>query len=318
MTATEATDQIDQATYQAQFFRPKETWRDAWIACDGIRVNYRLGWENGTAILCRVLKTLGRPDGSFAAAEVGAHPAYALVHRYTTLTMHDLAAKDIGSNRVSLKIFDDLRQIAQGAAWSSIAQQHDILGRGFVAVTGDTASLTDLGRAAILDFETAQERNVPSVVLSTLQREGFEIVATDPAKWDTLHGKTQKLMIACGWVALENKKPVLTPLGQDIYKHVVLAKTEEVAAEPAAAPPASDNKFIYFNIGKTAVRVNPAHRKAFDVISQTPTEWEAAVHRATRAYLTEVKWVVVRNGVPTLTELGQRVADTAAARLRAA
>ena len=52
------------------------------------------------------------------------------------------------------------------------------------------------------------------------------------------------------------------------------------------------------------VRVNPAHRVAFEIVMQTPSKWEADVHPKTRTYLVEQKWIAVTNGRPSFTNFG--------------
>jgi hypothetical protein len=75
-------------------------------------------------------------------------------------------------------------------------------------------------------------------------------------------------------------------------------------------PAAPDNKFVFVTIAGEKLRVNPMHRKAFEVITGTPAEWEA-IHAKTRNYVVNVGWVKVQEGVPALTKLGEQVREAA-------
>lgn len=75
------------------------------------------------------------------------------------------------------------------------------------------------------------------------------------------------------------------------------------------APP--ENKFVYVTVADQRVRVNPKHREAFEVITNSPEKWDDEVHAKTRNYLVAATWVAVHNDKPVLTDFGQQVMQAA-------
>jgi hypothetical protein len=99
-------------------------------------------------------------------------------------------------------------------------------------------------------------------------------------------------------------------------KEQAARRAERRAAEPPAAPKVTirhfasvppDDKFVFVEVAGQRIRVNPMHRKAFNVILDTPEKWEVDIHGKTRGYVLEMGWVVVKNGTPALTELGEEI-----------
>ena len=208
------------ATYNFTFFRPYDVCRDGWVEYAGVgKVNYRIGMEFGPALLAKLMADM--PDGDIDVTEV--HAKVPLSHYLPSL--HTLAAIN-DSLCFTLAMYKSLNNLT---AWPNIDNKNDLLARGLVTRDG---LMTDKGQQAIVDYETTQEKQTPNVVLTVNQREAFHVIVDSPEKWNDLHGKTQNLMINSGWVEMQGKLPVLTSLGNDIFKYVVSAPQIENDATP--------------------------------------------------------------------------------------
>ena len=216
-------------TYRFSFFRPRESWRDAWVECPSFegRINFRLGSEYGNAMLARLMVEAGLPDGDIVATEVRAKAP--LVQYFESL--HRLAAHKHESSPIALTLAMHtslVKLIASKTAWATITNKNDLLVRGYVVADEKSVSVTEEGLAAKKAYDATMERQTPNVVLTPHQREAFHVIVNSPEKWKDLHGKTQNLMVNSGWVEMNGSKPSLTNLGQDIFKYVVNSAPSEI------------------------------------------------------------------------------------------
>lgn len=216
-----------QPAYRFTFYRPSEVWKDGWIECDGIgRVNYRLGMEFGPALLSKVIKLTGKPDGDITCDEV--RTSRPLKHYFVSAyALADMAKADTS---ISVPVAKSLALIMAGN--TNIDNMNDLIARGFVSDN----QITETGKDALALHEAVNARAAPTVTLTVSQREAFGIVANSPDKWDDLHGKTQNLLINSGWVEMIGKVPSLTSTGLDIYQNIVTApKNQTEATAPSEA-----------------------------------------------------------------------------------
>lgn len=88
-------------------------------------------------------------------------------------------------------------------------------------------------------------------------------------------------------------------------------KVVKIKAGRARKPAPPENKFVYVIVADQRVRVNPKHREAFEVITNSPEKWDEEVHAKTRNYLVAATWVAVQNDKPVLTDFGQQVMQAA-------
>lgn len=216
-------------TYRFAFFRPKETWRDAWVECPVFegRVNYRLGSEFGNAMLARLMVEAGFPDGDIVATEVRAKvPLVQYFESLYRLASHKSESTPI---QLTLAMHSSLTKlISDERTWPTISNQNDLLARGYVVADKTSALVAAEGLTAVSLYNATTERQTPNVVLTPHQREAFHVIVNSPNKWKDLHGKTQNLMVNSGWVEMNGSMPSLTNLGQDIFKYVVNSAPTEI------------------------------------------------------------------------------------------
>ena len=254
--------------YQFTFYHPYDICQDGWAECDGERIYHRLGLEFGVVVLCRALKALGKPDGDIVATQVQSKNP--LIQYFES--MHRLASCLPVNIQFSSPVYKSLALLAENPnAWSKIENKNDLLARDLVRQPLSDGVLSDAGKAALEAYSKGRQKE-NNAVLTTGQKEALALVL-DNGKWDDVHGKTQNVLIASGWVEMTGKVASLTPSGQEVYQKAISApKIEITDTEPSEAAIKAlialrDNPNVW---GKTGPRMK-GDLKARDFVSVEST-----------------------------------------------
>jgi hypothetical protein len=253
-----------EGVYQFTFYHPYDICQDGWAECDGERIYHRLGLEFGVAVLSRALKALGKPDGDIVATEVQSKNP--LIQYFES--MHRLASCLPVNIMFSTPVYKSLALLAENPDdWSKIENKNDLLARDLVI----DGILTDAGKTALEEYSKGRQKE-NNAVLTTGQKEALALML-DNGKWDDVHGKTQNVLIASGWVEMTGKVASLTPSGQEAYQKAISApKIEITDTEPSEAAIKAlvalrDNPNVW---GKTGTRMK-GDLKARDFVSVEST-----------------------------------------------
>ncbi len=215
----------DTPAYMADLYRPREVWQDAWVRCSGIKIEFRIGWENGIAMLCRMLQRAGYPDGDMLLTEVGVKNSpegirqyFESIYKQAQQSIHDTPVPSL----ISAVLYKALCQISNGAPWKNSQYKTALLAREFV---DDDGRLLPAGKEAVTAFEATEMSAANSAIVSPGQKDALRILIQG-GKTDDFHGRTINSMIREGWVEYNGDKLVATLRGEFIYKAATAPEPE--------------------------------------------------------------------------------------------
>lgn len=295
--------------YEASFYIPRDC-EDAWIECQDIRLTYRFCWENGAAMLCRVLKATDRPDGEMVVTQTGTRPQYALVH--TIESIHRRAESRLFPNDgiipiPSAALYADLCQVS----WAKVQDQHGLLARDFVLVSGDTVTLTESGRTAKTNYETGVmlpraiktdspteivEREVEDVLPDGIYASLGSVLAGD-----SLRPKSIAAMLSRRLVTLEGETITLTALATQKMAEYEATKAERDAAHQRRQAEREARRAM------PRVTLSEVQQESFRIATTVAYRWHDLVPTRTRTLMIREGWIKIEDGMPVLTPTGRAV-----------
>jgi hypothetical protein len=281
--------------YSMTFFRPRETWIDAWIECRGIKLTYNLGAEFGPYMMARVLKHREMPDGDVLITEVGVRPENALIHTHESLD-HLATITPYGNticvSSITSAMHAAMTLIAGSAdAWPSIACQDALIGRDFVLVDGAQAVLTDAGETAKGIYETYHSGISPkpkAIALTPSLHATLIGLRDGTTQWADLHSRTRGVLMRDG----------LTKEDGTFVETTNAAITDFAATVMERAERASQPK------GEKKIFLTPHQVSAFEIVRTSPWKWLTEVPLRTRNVMTEAGWIMDDDDMPVVTPTG--------------
>jgi hypothetical protein len=297
-------------TYLLTYYRPRETWQDAWIKCGDIRVEYDFGPEYGPPMMCRVLRMLGKPDGDFVVQEVGVKREFA--QRWYAESIYSMSDY-VSQHVLSAKLYEALCIVAADSeTWTKTETtlQHALVARNYVLADELDAMVTPEGKTALAAYVAKyitkeklaaepvvrapivpRERD-PNAVVSASIYSTLLTLRESPAKGPDLHGLTKRALLVSGFVVGEDNWN-LTKAAHD-----AIARHEAVAAEVAEKVATKS---------EPAVRVSTSQAAAFEVVRRKPYAWTSDVPGRTRNFMVAEGWVIVKDDIPSFTDTGRKV-----------
>lgn len=284
--------------YRFNFFRPSEVYVDAWVAHPTFgKVHYRLGSENGMAMLAHLMQAAGQEDGDVVATEV--RRKVPLVQYFESL--HRLATYRQPS-APSLPVVHALTRLHENPrAWPLIQCKTDLLGREYVTIEDNAATLTAAGDAARLGEAPARKVAIDTGVISTIAYTGLRQVQM--GYWATIDGRA-KLYLAKNQLVDDETVTEAGLAAMTAYEAVygrleIVAPVEKL---PLVTKPPREPK-------EKRVILSEKQMEAFRIVVKQPYRWDSVASR-TRNVMTASNWVTVdHNHLPKLTPEGQRIYD---------
>jgi hypothetical protein len=295
--------------YRAFFYIPRDI-EDAWIECQNIRLTYRFCWENGATMLCRVLKAAGHPDGEMVVTQTGTRPQYALVHNIKS--MYQQADYRLFSNDdiipiPSAALYADLCQVS----WAKIQDQHGVLARDFVLVSGDTVTLTEAGRTAKTNFETgvmrpkAVKADSPTEIVERevedVLPDGFYANLQSVLAGDSLRPRSIAALLARRLVTMEGETVALTALATQKMTEYEATKADRDAERQRQRAEREARRAM------PRVTLSEQQRESFRIATTVAYRWHDMVPTRTRTLMIREGWIAIEDGMPVLTKTGRAV-----------
>jgi hypothetical protein len=197
--------------YQFTLYRPREAWQDFCLSGHGISLSYRPGTENGYAMLGRVMKWCGMPDGEVHISGAGKDT---IAHSLPSSAY--LGELPIGFMTITREIYTLL--------CAPVKRSVTLIARDLATPDGQ---LTEAGIRVKAEYESRlqaeQEESATKLVwLTPGQLMAFEIVRDGKLRqWSDTHGKTKNFMVRSGWVEVIDNVPVITELGQQVWQKFI-------------------------------------------------------------------------------------------------
>lgn len=276
------------AVYRFRLFRPVEAWRDAWVECLPYgRINFRLGFENGMAILSHAMQTDGYPDGDIDVVEIKGRLTQHLESLYR---LAEYAVPSV----VSPLVFQALNLlIAKDTAWPSIDCKLDLIGRGFVS----QGVLTDAGRDAIARYgqpivRTVEPKSDQPTTISAAAYVGLRYVKMQA--WSSVHPATKTALLKREFV--DEAGASVTDAGE-----TAIAEYEAVHGARVIPPPEPPKE--------KRVVLTSGQIEAFQIALKRPYRWPSDVPTRTANVMVEAGWIVIIDDFPKVTKAGAEIYD---------
>lgn len=278
--------------YRFSFYRPSEVYFDAWVAHPVFgRVNFRLGSENGIAMLAYLMQASGQPDGDIVATEI--RRKVPLVQYFESL--HGLAAYRQPGSVPPLPVIQALARLQESPlAWAMIPCKADLLAREYVVIENGTATLTAAGTARLAGKGASD-------TISVIAYTGLRQVQM--GHWTTIDARAKiylvKNLLVDGETVTEAGLAAMTAYEAEHGRPEIAAPVEKIAPPPRTPRESTPKKTI----------LSDKQIEAFRIALKQPYRWDTVPGR-TRNVMIANNWITVNGDhLPKLTVEGQRVYD---------